>query len=308
MSPSSITTSPTSEPLPKADPEAPASSAAPTADAVAEPAAVPDPKELARDSESFAAAAYAEVAGAYLDFRRKILHEDRPSLKDQPGLTTNPPASLHVERSELAILADNTLRLLPQAVKSAPILGGLLEHLEQVADMHSLTAAKCIMLNNMTMALLYGVTDGLQSWYVEWALASAHHLSQVDTDGYFFAFPWDACLYKSESELALFDNAVRSGDTGEIKRQVAQIGDRLITALRDPVQTQTQFAFTGAESEWRKMVFHLKTSAALMLAGYLVTDEARALLHPRQVKLAPTSVLAPLPPALSSRLVAATSA
>ena len=302
MSPSSITTSTTSEILAKADPEAPVSTAAPTPDAVMEAATVPDPKELALDSESFAATAYAEVAATYLEFRRKIFHEDRPSL------TTNPPADPQLERSELALLADNTLRLLPQAVKSAPILGGLLEHLEQVADMHSLTAAKCLMLNNMAMTLLHGVTDGLQGWYVEWALASAHHLSQVDPDSYFFAFPWDACLYKSENDLARFDTAVRTGDSGEIKRQVAQIGDRLITALRDPVRAQTQFAFTGAESEWRKMVFHLKTSAALMMAGYLVSDEARALLHPRQVKPAPTSVLAPLPPALSTRLVATTSA
>jgi hypothetical protein len=306
MSPSSIasTSSPssTSSTLSTAEMQVPESTATPTAAAVAEPVAVPDPKELARDSEAFAAIAYAEVASSYLDFRRKMYHEERPSL------TTNPPAYPQLARSDLALFADNALRLLPPAVKSAPILGGLLEHLEQVADLHSLSAAKCLMLHNMAMATLSGVTDGLQGWYVEWALASAHRLSQVERDAYFFAFPWDACLYKSPSELAAFDTAVRTGDSAQIKRQVAQIGDRLIAALRDPVGVQAQYAFTGAESEWRKMVFHLKTSAALMLAAYLVTDEARALLHPRQVKPAPTSVLAPLPAALSNHLVRTTSA
>jgi hypothetical protein len=32
------------------------------------------------------------------------------------------------------------------------------------------------------------------------------------------------------------------------------------------------------------MLFHLKTSAALMLAAYLVSDEAIALLHPHQAR------------------------
>ena len=282
--------------------QVPELTASPTPGAVAEPATVPDPKELARDSEAFAATAYAEVASSYLDFRRKIYHEERPSL------TTNPPTNPQLARSELALFADNALRLLPQAIKSAPILGGLLEHLEQVADLHSLSVAKCRMLHNMAMATLYGVTDGLQTWYVEWTLASAHRLSNVEQDTYFLAFPWDACLYKSASDLAAFDTAVRTGDSAQIERQVGQIGDRLIAALRDPVGVQAQYAFTGAESEWRKMVFHLKTSAALMLAAYLVTDEARALLHPREVKPAPTSVLAPLPPTLSARLVPTTSA
>jgi hypothetical protein len=213
---------------------------------------------------------------------------------------TAPPASSQLPRSELALLADNSLRLLPQAVKSAPILGGLLEHLEQVAELHSLSTAKCLALHNLAMVQLYGVKGGLQAWYVEWALTSAHRLSQVKQDDYFFAFPWDACLYKSASELIVFDKAVRSGDSLEIKRQIAPIGDRLIAALQDPVRAQGQYAFTGEESEWRKMVFHLKTSAALMLAAYLVTDEARALLRPRQVRPAPTSVLAPLPGVVST--------
>jgi hypothetical protein len=125
----------------------------------------------------------------------------------------------------------------------------------------------------------------------------------VKQDDYFFVFPWDACLYKSASELVVFDNAVRTGDSVEIKRQIAQIGDRLIAALQDPVRAQGQYAFTGDESEWRKMVFHLKTSAALMLAAYLVSDEARALLRPRQVKPSPTSVLAPLPAAGNTEIV-----
>ncbi len=303
MSPSSIAaTSLTSSIPPIPDETASVLTATPTpADAV-EAATVPNPNELARDSEAFAATAYADVASNYLDFRRKIYHEERPSL------TTNPPTNPQLARSELALFADNALRLLPQTVKSTPILGGLLEHLEQVADLHSLSAAKCNMLHNMAMATLYGVTDGLQAWYVEWALASAHRLSHVEQETYFFAYPWDACLYKSPSELAAFDTALRTGDSAQIKRQVAQIGDRLVAAFRDPVGVQAQYAFTGAESEWRKMVFHLKTGAALMLAAYLVTDEARALLHPRQVKPVPTSVLAPLPAALSNHLVPTTSA
>ncbi len=303
MSPSSIAATSSTSSIPSiADETAPALTATPTRATVTEAATVPDPNELARDSQAFAATAYAEVASSYLDFRRKIYHEERPSL------TTNPPTDPQLARSELALFADNALRLLPQAAKSAPILGGLLEHLEQVADLHSLSAAKCLMLHNMAMATLYGVTDGLQAWYVEWTLASAHRLSQVDQDTYFFAFPWDACLYTPASELAAFDTAVRTGDSAQIERQVGRIGDRLVAALRDPVGVQAQYAFTGAESEWRKLVFHLKTSAALMLAAYLVTDEARALLQPRRLKPAPTSVLAPLPPTLSTRLVPTISA
>ena len=303
MSPSSIASTSLTSSIPSIPEEtALALTAPPTPAEFTEAATVPDPNELARDSEAFAATAYAEVTSSYLDFRRKVYHEERPSL------TTNPPEYPQLARSELALFADNALRLLPPEVKSAPILGGLLEHLEQEADLHSLSAAKSLMLHNMAMATLSGMTDGLQAWYVEWALASAHRLSQVERDAYFFAFPWDACLYKSASELAAFDTAVRAGDSAEIERQVAQIGDRLIAALRDPVGVQAQYAFTGAESEWRKVIFHLKTSAALMLAAYLVTDEARALLHPRQVKPAPTSVLAPLPAALSNHLIRTTSA
>jgi hypothetical protein len=194
------------------------------------------------------------------------------------------------------------LWLLPQAVKSAPILGGLLEHLEQVTDLHSLTEVKCVALHNLAMVQLSGVKDGVQAWYVDWALATAHELGHIARDDYFFAFPWDACFYKSADELLVFDNAVRSGDSAEIERQIAQIGDRLLAALRDPLGTQALYAFTGPESDWRKMLFHLKTSAALMLAAYIVSDEARALLHPRQPRPAPTSVLAPLPTAVSSGL------
>jgi hypothetical protein len=203
----------------------------------------------------------------------------------------------------MALFADNALRLLPQGVKSAPILGGLLEHLDQVAELHSLSAAKCLALHNLAVVQLHGVKDGLQAWYVEWALATAHDLSHVGRDDYFFAFPWDACLYKSASELAVFDDAVRAGDSTEIKRQVAQIGDRLIAALRDPLGAQAQYAFTGPESEWRKTLFHLKTSAALMLAAYLVSDEVRSLLQPHQVKPELISVAAPLPAAVSSLLI-----
>ena len=215
---------------------------------------------------------------------------------------SNPPTHPPVARSELALFADNALRLLPQGVKSAPILGGLLEHLDQVAELHSLSAAKCPALHNLSMVQLYGVKDGLQAWYVEWALATAHDLSHVDRDDYFFAFPWDSCLYKSASEISLFDDAVHTGDSMEIKRQVAQNGDRLIAALGDPLGAQAQYAFIGPESEWRKTLFALKTSAALMLAAYLVSDEVRALLQPHQVKPELVSVAEALPAAVSSLL------
>jgi hypothetical protein len=286
----------------QADIEVPAAPTASPPPANSNTAVVPNPEELARDSEPFAATAYGAVAIAYLEFRRNIYHEERPLLM------TNLPTSPQLPRSELALLAENSLRLMPPAVKSAPILGGLLEHLEQVTELHSLSAAKCLELHNLAMVQLHGTKGGLQAWFVEWALSCAHRLSHVKQDDYFFAFPWDACLYKSASELVVFDDAVRTGDSVEIKRQIAQIGDRLIAALDDPIRAQGQYAFTGEESEWRKMLFHLKTSAALMLAAYLVTDEARALLRPRQVKPALTSVLAPLPAAASTGVEPITSA
>jgi hypothetical protein len=61
------------------------------------------------------------------------------------------------------------------------------------------------------MVQLSDMKDGLQAWYVEWALATAHDLCHIERDDYFFTFPWNACLYKSANELVVFDNAVRMG-------------------------------------------------------------------------------------------------
>ncbi|MGO8950456.1 MAG: hypothetical protein ACLQUY_22910 [Ktedonobacterales bacterium] len=250
---------------------------------------------LAHVTEAFAAEVYAKVTTSYLEFRRQIYHEELPSV------ATDPPQHAQVPRGGLALLAFNTSRLMPASVRTAPILGGLLEHLEEVADLHSLSDAKCLALSKLSLTLLAGVRGGLQSWYVEWALATARNLSHVDQSDYFFTFPWDACLYKSPDDLVKFETAVRDGDCGEIERQVAQIGDRLITALRDPMAVQSRYAFIGEESEWRKVIFDLKTSAALMLGAYLVSEEARALLRPRQVKPAPVLAEAPLPEEASWR-------
>lgn len=247
-------------------------------------------------TRAWADAISTRVAEHYLAFRRAYYHETNPSLD------TVPPAHAEIHQAEIARLADNTLRLMPAALRSIPLLGGLLDHLEQVANIHSMTERERSTLHNLSMAFLHGLQDGIQPWYVSWLLASAHNLSAQEYDRYYMQFPWDALLYLDAAHLRSFDDAVAQSDVASIERVLEHLVERLIHALDDPIGVQAELAFTGPEAERRRLVFRLKTSAALALGAYLVVEEARVLLHPRDSAHDPHSVLAPLPSELAAQM------
>lgn len=253
------------------------------------------PFDLAAETRTFASQLYADVSAHYLEFRRVYYHEDTPALD------TLPPRHAEIHRAEIALLAENTLRLIPPAVKSVPVIGGLFEHLERVANLHSISETERSALHNMTLAFLHGTQDGIQPWYAQWLLTSAQNLAGVTDTDYFITFPWDACLYMFPGELAAFERALQQNDTASIEHAVKGVADRLIRALRDPMEAQVAFAFTGPDAERRRVAFQLKTTAALALGAYLVTEEVRHLLHPRQPAQATQSVLAPFPPQLETQ-------
>jgi hypothetical protein len=274
-----------------------------------EPSVDPSPSKsnldrLAERTSAFAAALYDEVAAAYLQFRRAYYHDAQPSL------ATTPHASAEVSKAEVALLAENTLKVLPKAVTGLPILGGVIEHLQQVADLNSVSEAERATLHNMTMALLYGIKHGMQPWYVEWALASARRLAHVLDTGdssYFMAYPWDTCLYFAPQDLARFEEATRTGEIEGIEQAMRQIAARLITALSNPLDAQFEFAFTGPDAERRRTMFRLQTAATIALGAYLITEEVRTLLQPRGRQTTPPSALAPLPPELAAHMTASAS-
>lgn len=236
------------------------------------------------------------VAKHYLAFRRIYYHEPDPSLDAMP------PAHAEIHQAEIARLADNTLRLMPAALKSVPLLGGLLAHLQQVANIHSISERERAALHNLTMAYLHGVRGGIQPWYVSWLLASVRNLSAEQTDQYYMQFPWDALLYLDAAQLQAFEEAVAHGDIAGIEGVLERLADRLVRALDDPIGVQPELAFTGPDSERRRLVFRLKTSAALALGAYLVVEEARVLLHPHEAVPDLRSALAPLPPELMAQM------
>lgn len=241
---------------------------------------------------------FAAVANQYLEFRREYYHEEHPTLQIAP------PSHSEIRQTELARMAEGTLRLVPQSVKNVPVLGGLLDHLEQVANIHSLSERDRTALHNMTMSFLYGVQGGIQPWYVQWLLASAHNLSQQADPEYYMEHPWDAILYKNPDKLMQFDAAAAAGNVPVIQGEVSEIADRLVQVLRDPINTQVDLAFTGSDGEERRRVFNLKTTAALALGAVLIAEGARLLLQPHHAKGKPQSVLAPLPPQLAAHMLA----
>ena len=180
-------------------------------------------------------------------------------------------------------LAESTLRVTPQAIKSIPIVGAVVQHLEQVADMHSIAEEERTALHNLAIGFLHGVRGGIQPWYMEWLLASAHNLSQVTHLDYYLEFPFDGLLYRDPAALAALDAAVRTGNIAVLRHEIDHLATRLIEVLHDPVRAQPRLAFTGPDGEHRRVVFNLKTVAGLALAAYLVTAEARHLIHPQQV-------------------------
>lgn len=258
---------------------------------------VPNPSELVAQTAPFAAQTFKAVAEHYLEFRRVYYHEA------QPTLSTVPPAHAEIHQAEIARLAESTLRLLPQAVKSLPLVGPLIDHLQQVADLHSISEDERSSLHNMTMSFLHGTRGGIQPWYVEWLLASAHNLARISHPEYYFTYPWDGLIYRSPADLAAFDLAVRSGDIAAIKREIQRLANGLIAALRDPMGAQADLAFTGQGGERRQRIFRLKTAAALALGAYLVAEEVRILVRPRVISAPPQSALAPLPQQLAARVL-----
>lgn len=260
---------------------------------------LPNGDQLAARRHAFAMNLYDAVAAEYLQFRRTHYHAEQPSL------AATPVASTEVHKAEVALLAENTLKVLPNAVKTRPVISGIIEHLQQVADLNSISEAERSTLHNMTMAFLYGMKDGVQPWYVQWTLASAQHLTSLWNTSYFMSYPWDECLYKAPDALAQFELAVRNGDVAGIEQAMQEIAERLITALRDPVEAQFEFAFTGPDAERRRTTFRLKTAATIALGAYFVTEEVRTLLQPRAAYTTPPSALAPLPPELAAHMTAA---
>jgi hypothetical protein len=261
-------------------------------------AVLPRPADLPAQTRSLAAQLFAEVSQQYLEFRREYYYEEQPSLQ------TAPPSSAEIRQAEIARMAESTLRMLPQSVTNLPILGGLLSHLEQVADIHSLSERDRTALHNMTMSFLYGVQGGIQPWYVEWVLASAHNLSHQADPQYYLEYPWDALLYRDVMQLAQFDAAVVAQNVPVIEGEISELAGRLVRVLRDPVNTQVELAFTGPDAEERRRAFNLKTTAALALGALLAAEGARLLLQPHQARVKARSALAPLPQQLATHVQA----
>jgi hypothetical protein len=259
-------------------------------------AKVLNPEALVEQSQDFAAQVFKAVAEAYLGFRREYYHEAQPSL------ATTPPAHAEIRRSELALLADSTLRLVPGAIKSIPVVGSFLVHLEQVAEMHSISEDERTELHNLTIGFLHGIRGGIQPWYVEWLLRAAHNLSQVRDPNYYFEYPFEGLLYRDPAGLAAFDTAVRGGDVAALQHEIQYLAARLIETLHSPVRAQPLLAFTGPDGERRRLAFNLRTAIGLALVAYLITEEVRLLVHPRQAAM-PRSVLPPLPPQLAAQVV-----
>lgn len=250
--------------------------------------------DLAARSRTFGGQVYEEVAEQYLQFRREYYLEDHPSLD------TLPPQHAEIHRSELALLAEQTLRLVPDAVKGVPVIGGLLAHLERVADIHSISEAERTALHNVTMTFLHGAKDGIQPWYAQWLLDSARNLASVTDTDYFMEFPWDACCYMPPDDLTAYERAIGAADITGIEAAIRRVADKLCLALKEPIDTQVVFAFTGPDADHRREQFQLKTAAALALGAVLIGEEARLLLRPRLTVRPPRSALAPLPDDLSS--------
>ncbi len=256
----------------------------------------PNLSDLAEQTRAFADLTFKAVASAYLAFRQEYYHESQPSL------STLPPAHAEIRKSELALLAESTLRLTPQAITSIPLVGGFVQHLRQVADLHSISEDERTALHNLTIGFLHGIRGGVQPWYVAWMLTSARNLSQISDLDYYLEFPFDGLLYRDPAALAAFDTAVRRGDISALRREIERMASRLIEVLRDPVGSQPQLAFTGPDGDHRRMLFNLKTTAGLALMAYLITAEVRLLIHPRQT--APLrSAQATLPAQLRARVI-----
>ncbi len=252
---------------------------------------------LAEQTRDFAAQAYAAVAAEYLQFRRQYCHEENPSL------ATVPPSSPEVQRTEPARIAEGALALVPKFARSAPLVRDLIGHLQWEIDIHSLTGRERLDLHNLTMIFLYGIQDGVHTWFVEWIAGAERNLQQRLHPDYYLAYPWHGILYQHEEAYHVFAEAVAVGDAQGIIHEMTRIANRLVEVLRDPLGTQPHLAFSGPDGERRQTLFRLKTSAGLALAAYLAYDTVHELLHPQGPYQPPQSVIGSYPPEIQARIL-----
>lgn len=260
--------------------------------------ALPNRAELADQTRDFAARIRASVLDVYLEFRRTYYHESEPSLEVQP------PYSNEVQRNERAVIAHEMLRalqLLPREIQAIVLIRDLLDQLQWETDIHTLTENERSTLHNIGHIFLHGVDGGVQPWYVEWLLQSAHNLQYATDERYYLAFPWQGLLYRKPEELRAFDAAVRTGDVAGIEHEIERMANGLIEVLRDPMNTQPKLAFSGPDGERRLLLFRLKTSAGLALGAYLAVEQINSLLHPRK-QTGISSALPALPESLLQHL------
>lgn len=250
---------------------------------------LPDPDALYKATHDIAATLFAQVGHDYLQFRRISYEETTPSL------ATLPPESHAIQQAEIALLADNALRFVTPALKSIPLIGGLVEHLQRVANIHSISQQERTALHNEAMLFLHGIKGGIHGWYVEWMYQAAASVSRVVRHDYFIYHPWDALLYMNDTQLAEFGEAIRSQNTDTITRYVSQLASSLRDALLDPVATQPKLAFTGPDHEEIEAQFNLKTTAALALGALLIAGEVQVLLHHHDTQTPPPSAIPPFP-------------
>lgn len=259
--------------------------------------AVPETAHLAERTAEFAARLASSVAEPYLSFRRIYYHESAPTL------ATVPPRSTAVQRTETAALAQRALKIFPAETHAIPVLREMLDHLQWVVDIHSLTENERSAIHNMTMSLLHGLQGGVQPWYVEWLLIAAHRLQAATDPRYYLTYPWQALLYRTPQELARFDDAVRAGDISGIEQEVQRMADGVIDVLRNPLDAQPKLVFTGPDGERRKHLYELKTTAALALGAYLAVDTLRGLINAGHPTGPVASVIRGLPPEIAAHVV-----
>lgn len=260
-------------------------------------ARIADPLRLAEQTREVAARLTGAVAEPYLSFRRIYYHESAPSL------ATVPPRSSAVQRTETASLAQRALRIFPAEAHAVPVLREMLDHLQWVIDIHSLTENERSAIHNTTMTLLHGLQGGIQAWYVEWLLIAAQRLQTATDPRYFLTYPWQALLYRTPDELARFDGTVRAGEIAGIEREVRLMTDGVIEVLRSPLEAQPKLVFTGSDGEQRRRLYELKTTVALALGAYLAVDTVRGLINAGHPAGPVASVIQGLPPEIASHLV-----
>lgn len=262
------------------------------------PNVVTNAEDLAAATRPFAARVFDTVAREYLNYRRVFYHDPNPSLD------TPPPETTDSQQTEGARLAHGALRIMPREAHAVPLVRDLIDHLQWVVDIHTLTQHERTQLHNMTMVFLHGVTDGVQEWYLEWLHTAATKLANETRPKYYLAYPWQALLYRSPSHLEALTAAISDGSVEGIEREIQHMADQLAAVLRDPLGTQPKLAFMGREGERRKVLFDLKTAAGLALGAYLAAETVRSLTHLGQPQAGIPQSVVDMPLAIVPHLVA----